>query len=843
MKPLLWRSMLRHLTRHPWQLGLSVLGIALGVAVVLAVDLANASARASFMLSMEQVAGRATHQISGGRQGIPETLYTRLRVDLGLRDVAPVVSAYVTVGADNAPRSDDHPGDRGELYQVLGVDPFAEAPFLGYLDELSEAGVDLNAFLTRSGAALLSRTLGRSVEVAAGSTRMTLHAVGWLQSPALQHLIVTDIGTAQDLFGKAGRLDRIDLILPEDAQGERLAQSIRALLPDGFKLERTATRNQATVDLSAAFSLNLTAMSLLALVVGMFLIYNTMTFSVVQRRGLLGMLRALGADRRELFSVVLGEALLLGLAGILLGALLGLWIGSGLVHLVTRAVNDLYFTLNVREYFVTPLSLLKAGGMGLLVTLIAAWLPAREAAAAPPGAVLSRAALEARWRAALPRLSLFGLLLLLLGFVLLGFSSGLLAGFVGLFLLILGCALLTPVFMVALVRVNQGLIRGLPARMATRDVARHLSRTGVAVAALMVAFAATVGVGVMIDSFRGGVAIWITDLVNADLYIAPIALESGDDTQTLNPAVVAGLRTASGVAAVSVYRRNSVEIGGRPVTLLAVELAPRAKTGYRLVEGDPETAWRAFEQASAVMISEPLAYRQGLRAGSRITLPTAHGNRTFPVVGVFLDYGSEHGRILMQRGTYQDAWDDKAISTAALYALPGVDLARLREELLSCVGAVQPLWLRSNRDIRKFTLTVFDRTFTVTRVLRLLAILVAFVGVVSALMALQLERAREFAILRATGMTAGEVGWLVSLQTGFMGFAAGLMAIPVGLLLAAVLIFVINRRAFGWTLPFQVDPWILAEAVLLAIIAALLAGLYPLWRMARTPPAQALRSE
>lgn len=832
MKPLLWRSLLRHLLHHPWQLGLSVLGIALGVAVVLAVDLANASARRGFLLSMEQVAGRATHQISGGRQGVPEAFYTRLRVERGLRDVAPVVSGYVTV-ADNPGRS----------FQVLGVDTFAEAPFRGYLDALSGAGVDLGAFLTQPGAALLPQSLGRGVEVLAGSRRMTLRAVGWLRGATLDRLIITDISTAQELFAKRGRLDHIDLLLPEGAEGERLADDLRVLLAPGLKLERTATRNQATVELSAAFSLNLTAMSLLALLVGMFLIYNTMTFAVVQRRALLGLLRALGVDRRELFTVVLGEALLLGLAGTLLGCLLGIWLGSGLVHLVTRAVNDLYFTLSVREYFIAPASLLKAGALGLLVTVLAAWLPAREAAAAPPGTVLSRAVLEARWRAALPRLSLIGGALLAAGAAVLLFSTGLVAGFVGLFVLIIGCALLTPGAMVLLVRLNHGLARDLLSRMATRDVARHLSRTGVAVAALMVAFAATVGVGVMVDSFRRGMAIWITDLVNADLYVAPLALESGDETQTLRPEVVAGLRAAPGVAAVSVYRRDEVEIGGRPVLLIAAELAPPARIGYHLIQGRPEAAWRAFDETEAVIVSEPLAYRQRLRVGSTITLPTANGARTFPVAGVFLDYGSEHGRILLHRRTYQQLWNDSAVSTAAVYTAPGTEPDALRQDLESRIGPLQALLLRSNRDIQAFTLAIFDRTFTVTHVLRLLAILVAFVGVVSALMALQLERAREFAILRATGMTAGEVGWLVSLQTGFMGFAAGLVAIPVGLLLAAVLIFVINRRAFGWTLPFQVDPWILAQALALAVIAALLAGLYPLWRMARTPPAHALRAD
>jgi putative ABC transport system permease protein len=224
-------------------------------------------------------------------------------------------------------------------------------------------------------------------------------------------------------------------------------------------------------------------------------------------------------------------------------------------------------------------------------------------------------------------------------------------------------------------------------------------------------------------------------------------------------------------------------------------------------------------------------------------LNSDNGAQAFPIAGIFLDYGSEHGRILMNQNTYYRYWRDQQVGSVGVYAQPDIDLDLLRSHLETRLGPLQDLIMRSNRYIQEYTLTVFDRTFTITNVLRLLAIGVAFVGVVSALMALQLERAREFAVLRATGMTSGEIGWLVSLQTGFMGFIAGLLAIPVGLGMAAVLIFGINRRAFGWTLPFQVDPNILIQAVVLAIFAALLAGAYPIWRMTRTSPADALRSD
>jgi putative ABC transport system permease protein len=677
-----------------------------------------------------------------------------------------------------------------------------------------------------------------------GANTQTLRRVGQLTGTTLQGLLITDISTAQTLFNKVGKLSHIDLVLPEGPAGEQQARAIRDWLPENLTLERAAERNEATVEMSAAFSLNLTAMSLLALVVGMFLIYNTMTFAVVQRRGLLGILRALGVTRREIFAVVLLEALLLGLVGTVLGSLLGVWLATGLVDLVTRAVSDLYYVLSVREFYLAPLSLAKVITLGLVATLVAAWLPAREAADAPPGATLSRAYLEARWRAALPRLVLVSLGIFALGGVIFLALPGLIAAFAGLFLMILACALGTPGCIVMIVQLNQMLTRrrGPLLRMATRDVIRHLSRTGVAIAALMIAFATTIGVGIMVDSFRNGVIVWINDLVNADIYIAPPNFENGDYSTPLNPIVLETLKNIPHVAAISQYYYMDVMVANRPVQLLAVDLAPQSKAGYRLLDS-AANAWEQLETEEAVIISEPLAYRQGLKVGDTLNLTSDRGAHDFPIAGVFLDYGSEHGRILMHQNTYSRYWRNLYVESIGVFAAADTDLDTLRQVLETRLGPLQDLIMRSNRYIQEYTLSVFDRTFTITNILRLLAIAVAFVGVVSALMALQLERAREFAVLRATGMTIGEIGWLVSLQTGFMGFLAGLLAIPVGLGMAAVLIFGINRRAFGWTLPFQVDLGILIQAVVLAVFGALLAGAYPIWRMTRSNPAEALRSD
>ena len=347
----------------------------------------------------------------------------------------------------------------------------------------------------------------------------------------------------------------------------------------------------------------------------------------------------------------------------------------------------------------------------------------------------------------------------------------------------------------------------------------------------------------MIDSFRNGVMIWLQQQLTADFYLAPSNTQgAGHHLQT---ELLAQLKPGlfPGIAAVSIYRWTDVRANGKPSKLVAADLAPESKAGYQLLSGNPEQIWQQLATTPSVIISEPLAYRQQLVVDDELTLLSPNGPLQLRIAGIYHDYSSEHGRILIDRRIYQRYWQDTSVSSMAIFADDSADLTSLGERIKQAATSIQAIVLRSDRDIFELTLTIFNRTFAITDVLRLLAIVVAFVGMLSALLAVQLERAREFSVLRALGMARSEMGALIGLQTGFMGFLAGLLALPVGLLLAAVLIFVINRRAFGWTLPYEADPVILIQCVVLATGAALLAGVYPIWQIGRTHLATHLRFE
>lgn len=845
MTTTLWRASLRYSLRHPWQFGLSLLGIALGVAVVVSIDLSIDSARRAFVLSNEAVLGASTHQLRGGPVGIDEQLYVRLRERLPALRAAPVVEGH-GAAAD------------GVALRLLGIDVFAEAAFRPRLrDAVLASSERLAAFMTTPGAALVSADTAARLGVAVGEQffvtingrqrALTLTALlateDALATAAMADVIVTDIATAQALLDRMGRLSSVDLRL---APGE--LDALQALLPAGVRVERAGSGAELAERMTGAFNLNLVMLGLLAVVVGMFLVYNTVTFSVVQRRALIGALRVIGVTRNQIFALILAEAAVVALVASLAGLVLGVLLAEQLVGLVSRTINDLYFAVSVRELHVTPMVLAKGALVGLAAALAAAAVPAFEATRVAPRAAMARSSTELRMRQRLPWLGVAGGLALLLALLLMGLpgeSTG--VGFAALFTLVCGCALLAPGATLLLLRVFQPLtawLGGWLGRLALRGVAANLSRTAVAIAALTVALSATVGVGVMVDSFRRSVADWLDLTMRADFYVG---LPGSPGERAIAPAIIARISALPGVADLSAGRGVQVlaELSGgeRRVELVVLKMARKSYAGFKLLAGDPGRVWPAFDQAGAVLVSESLARHEGLAPGAKLRLLGDAGMHGFPVAAVFRDYGSEHGSIVMARTTYERHWDDDTVSTIGVYAAEDADKPQLMAAVRAAVAGEQQLVVRASGAIKKASMEVFDRTFTVTSVLRALTTIIAFVGILSALMALALERGREIAVLRAQGLTPGQVWQLVQTQTGVMGLIAGLLSIPVGIAMALVLILVINLRSFGWSMEVHVDPMILLQSVAMAVAAALLAGIYPAHRMASISPAGALRED
>ncbi|MGI9303285.1 MAG: ABC transporter permease, partial [Gammaproteobacteria bacterium] len=589
----LYRASWRHLWRHPLQLALAVLGIALGVAVVVAVDLANDSARRGFALAMDSTAGRATHQIIGGPTGLDEAFYSKLRVALGMRDSAPVVEAFGRT--------------HGETIQLLGVDPLAESPFRSHLDDTEDLPFDrlltepATLVMAARTAARLELKTGDEFELALAGKRHHVIVAGLLSGnsqAALDGLALADISTVQELTGHIGKLSWIDLVIPEGATRTTTLAKIEQHLPADADIVPARSRQNASTQMTGAFHTNLTAMGLLGLIVGMFLIYNTMSFTVLQRRGLLAGLRVLGVTRREVMYMILGEALLLGLAGALLGLLLGILLSHILLQLVTRTINDLYFVLTVTELRITALPLLKALALGLLSAALAAGAPALEAAGTQPRLGLLRSTLEQRAHTLAPRLAIVGVLMAIAALVLLALpTQSLVTGFTGLFLTILGLTFMTPLVVAAGSALLARAINrhaSVQARLAVRGIGASLSRTGVAIAALTLAVSTSVGVGVMIDSFRSSVSTWLAASLRADIYVTTPSFGSNRTQAELDPSVPALLRDIAGLEHVSTGRSVEVESENGVTEILALATAADRAPRYPLKTGAAQTVWPAF---------------------------------------------------------------------------------------------------------------------------------------------------------------------------------------------------------------------------------------------------------
>lgn len=831
------RATWRFYLRHPWQLWLSILSIALGAAVVVAVDMANHSARQAFSLSLDALTGRATHQIVAGPQGLDEQLYRKLRVDMAYHQSAPVVQGAVVVAAQS--------------FTLLGIEPFAERMFRQVSAEVSKG--QLRALLTVPNALVMSEQRATQLGLSLGAAVAVEHdgqvAEGVLvatfaaQQSTTADWLIADISSAQHLLNKLGVLDRIDVILTAAE-----AQALQSQLPPNVNLQQAGARQGALTQMTRAFHLNLSALSLLALVVGSFLVYNTMTFAVLQRRSQFATQRMLGVTGRQLFIQILSEAVIFGLIAGGLGLLLGVLLGHGLLQLVTRTINDLYFSLTVSQLYLQPSLFFKGLAVTVVATSLAALGPAFEAAKISPVAVMRHSHLEQQTRRWLPTLALAGLALIAFGLLLTQLASrSLLLGFIALFLLIVGYSLSIPWLAGnVLLRLAERLpLHSIWWNFAIRGVRTGLSRTGLAIAALAVAVSATVGVSMMISSFRASVDDWLNLTLQSDVFIAATDTETLQGRVTIPKDLIQQVGALDGVASWSAGWSTELELNHVPTKTLILKPGAHSAAGFDIIDRGKQkgAAWQGFLSGD-ILVSEPLAFHQQLQRGDALSfLSPQQGQVTLTIAGIYRDYSSSHGALVLHADHYAKDWQPVEFASLGLKLdeAKEADVIEAAERIVA--QSELPLKLTATREIRERSLDIFDRTFAITHVLRLLAIVVAFVGVFSALMALIMERQREYAVYRSIGVTPTQLQGMIMCQSVVVGVLAGILALPLGWAMSELLIQVINQRAFGWTMARHI-PWAeFVQAILLSALAASLAGIWPALKMRRMQVARSLREE
>jgi putative ABC transport system permease protein len=809
---------------------LQLLGIACGVAAVIGMALSARSALASFAQAVDFLGGKSTHVVERPAGPMEEMALAKLMRDPSVTHFSPVIDRKLRL-------------THGESVRILGVDPFLdrhirpELSSVPFDEAIRQSPGQYVNFLLNDRAVLMERGLAEELGLKPGGTVSTsrgdFQILGLFPNPSGEPVMLMDIAHAQQLFQLAGKVDRVDLILSDEA-------GFLSRWKEGFRVQSHGQRKETLVAMLAAFRLNLEALSLLALFVGVFLIYNTTTFAVVSRRRDAGILRSLGAQNHEIVIAFLAEIIIFGVLGGILGAVMGYLLAHFLVNLLGSTISNLYFFLRPSGPPWSAMTILTGVVIGAGASLLGGLIPLLELIRLDPVQTLSGRTASRRSRMKANRVAVVGVIILAIGGILLVLSFlNVYVGFVGVFAFVLGFSLLTGTILVAIGPAMKWLLYhlgGLPGKVAAGNLRQNLSRTSVAVSAFMVALALSIGLGSMIGSFRQSLVWWMDTQLRGELYISTTSeLPVSED-------LYQELKALPGVDGVDPYRNTQVMYNRAQISVTAIDASVLQRfTRFGWLKGGNEN-WDAVKKGAAI-ISESFSRRFGIREGDAVTLEGIDGPIKLPVVAIFYDYTTEHGLVMMDRSTYIRIFGDRTINSLGIFVDPGNPR---REEVLAKVRRMaqeRNLPVLTREQLQGNILALFESTFAVTRSMRILAIIVAFFGITGALLTLFLERRKDFGIYRALGFSTSQIGVMTVLEGLGMGLVSFLLSTIGGTAIAIMLIKVINLRSFNWTIFYYPEwqPYVVTGIV--AICASLGAAMYPLWKVCRTYPQMQIREE
>ncbi len=855
--PLLAPLLLRPLRRDRLRFALTVSGIAVGVATVAAIRLANSSVLSSFSRTVDLVAGKASLTVLADGPGIPEGTLERLAwVRSQGVSLVPALSVTAALGTPD-----------GEVVELLGVDPLSDGSARDYRFASGPRALADAFAVFEPGAVLVSETFaarhglsrGSPLPLLAGGARRSLHVAGILRAEGVARaasgsLLVADLATVQEVAGRAGWLDRIDLVLPDGAPGafrDRLAEEVRASLPPTLTVGRPERRNETVDRMVRSFRVNLTALGLIALLVGTYFVYNTVSISVLRRRADIGTVRGLGASARAVFAVFLLEGAALGTLGSLLGVALGTLLARGALAAVGGTATDFYLAAPPPAFRADAGVLLFSFVAGVVASTLSALAPAAEAARVAPAATMRHGSVEAARRRTTRPLALLGLVLLALAAAATrpGPVAGLpVFGFASVFLVVAGASLLAPLAVTAVARRADRpalALLGVEARIARANLTGSLSRTSVAVAALAMGVAMMVAVAVMVGSFRGTVEQWVSQTLKADLFAAPESGRAGRSLGRIPQDALDLLERIPGVAEVDAFLSFEATRDGIPYTVGCGRLEAIARRGnLPMADGrDPRAVAAEALARGEALVSEPFATRFGLGRGDVVRLPAPGGEVPVTIAGVYTDYSNDRGTVTVDRALFRRLFGLDGASSAAIYLSPGVDPEEGRRRVLAALHGRFAIAVRTNATLRAAALALFDRTFAITYALDAIAVAVAVLGVFNTLVALVLERQREIGLLRVLGASAARVERAVRLEAAAIAALGTVLGLAQGGAMAWVLVHVINVQSFGWTIRMEVPGRFLAFSLALVLAATLLSALHPARLAAGTDPAAVLKEE
>jgi putative ABC transport system permease protein len=846
---LFYRLMVRPLVHEPLRLALMVLAVALGVAVVLAMELAGNAAAGSFHSSMESLAGDNDLEVVA-TSGVPESVLATLSAQPYALRISPRIENFaVDMGTQ-------------ETLPLIGLDLIAEGSRYVSQNDIEQQSSNNKQSIGESVrllespesiwvSASLGKKPGELLFLLINDQVLDCVVRGVLpQVSGGENAVLMDIAAAQRALNRFGRVDRILIKLPAGGNIEEWQNRLQSVLPAGVEIRPQGTGTEENRKMLAAFRWNLRLLSYIALIVGAFLIYNTISVSVVRRRAEIGIVRALGASRNAVLAAFLGEAAYLGLAGALVGLPLGRIMASGAVKLMAVTVEALYVSSRPGAIELTASSVMLALLIGVGVAVASALSPAREAMQVSPTDAMAQGRREYIARAHKGRdLGIAGLLALLgaLAGRMPAVAGKPLFGYLATILLIAAVAFAMPALVNFISRIAGGMlgkIFGVEALLAARSLAGSLRRTSVLVAALATAVAMMVSVGIMVGSFRQTVVSWMNDQLPADFYLRPAGDPGADRHPTISLELTEKIAALPGVAAVDRLRAYEISYEGMPATLASVDL--RVLRAYRnsdLFSGRPVVeVLGQLRGQNKVTVSEPFAYKHHVKAGDTITLTLGETRASFQIVDVFYDYASERGYVLMDRDVLLRYLPDPLPTNLAVFVATDANAQEVRREIQKAAVGYRVL-IFSDRELRTEAVRIFDRTFAITYALEAVAVLVAVMGIAGALLALVIDRRRELGLLRFLGASASQIRKMILLEAGLLGLLANLAGFALGYFLSLILVFVINKQSFGWTIRFHWPVAVLLAALTIIYAATVVSGLYPARVAVRLDPLEAIHEE
>ena len=534
----------------------------------------------------------------------------------------------------------------------------------------------------------------------------------------------------------------------------------------------------------------------------------------------------------------------------LVGIGIGLGLAKGMLYFVSRTITALYILVKTEHLVIPPLILFIGFGMGLFVSILSSIGPAKEASRIAPREAFSLGTLETKVKIRLKYFNWVGFGLLSLSF-LFALQKPIyqrpIFGFLAALLILIGISFMIPTVVFLLNRLLSPLLHfffGIEGKLASRYLHDSMVRTVITIAALMTALSMLISISIMILSFRKTVDLWVEQSLNGDVFIFPGSYSITGYSALLPLEVSRDLPSLPGVKAVDSFRALEVEYQGQPILIAAVDgqVFLNLKV-IRFTRGDPQAILRQFAAGQSILVTESFSLRHQVEAGDRIRLHTPQGVKEFFISGVFYDYSSDWGMILIEKRLFQSLWNDETIHSAGIYLHEGASSEAFKEVIRERYSKPYRLFLVSHRELRHEILKIFDQTFAITYSLEFIAIIVAILGIVNSLNALIIERRRDIGILRAVGGFRRQIEKTVLIEAGMIGLFSLILGLLCGFLLSLLLIYVINRQSFGWTIQFSIPLWSLIESGLVVMVTSIGAGLIPARKATRMKTVESLRIE